>query len=77
MNGLLLQAPGDRFERHGPEDALWLLKKFGDSADKRKTIGDLARMRFSGDLSEPGGGGTRDRGIPPRVRRPLTHGLRA
>ena len=51
MNGLLLQLPGDRFERHHAEDALWLLKRFGDSANKRKTIGDLARMRCSSDLA--------------------------
>ena len=55
MNVLLLQSPGDRFGKHHAEDALWLCKRFGDSVDKRKTIGDLARMRCSSDLAEPGG----------------------
>ena len=45
MSMLLLQSPGDRFEKHHAEDALWLFKRSGDSVDKRRTIGDLARMR--------------------------------
>ena len=36
--------------------ALWLLKRFSDSADKRKTIGDLARMRSISDSAKPGRG---------------------
>ena len=35
INVLLLQSPGDRFERRHAEDALWLLKRFGGSVDKR------------------------------------------
>ena len=52
MNGLLLQAPGDRFGRRDAEGALGLIKRFGDSVDRRKAIGDLARMRRSDDLAE-------------------------
>ena len=55
MNGLLLQAPGDRSGRRDAEDALELIKWFGDSADRRRTTGDLARMRRSDDLAESGG----------------------
>ena len=68
MNGLLLQAPGDRFGRRDAEDTLGLIKRSGDSADKLKTIGDLARMRCSGDLAESGGRvlltGVWDSGVP-------------
>ena len=55
MNGLLFQAPGDRFERRDAEGALGLIKRFGGSADRRKAIGDLAGMRRSEDLAESGG----------------------
>ena len=53
-NFFLLQSPGDRFEKRVAETALWLLKRFGDSADRRKAIGDLARMRNSSDSAGPG-----------------------
>ena len=55
MSALLLQSPGDRFERRHAEDALWLLRGFRGSADRRKTIGDLARTRYSSDLADLGG----------------------
>ena len=38
-DALLLQAAGDRIEKRDAEGVLWLLKPFGDSADKRKKIG--------------------------------------
>ena len=55
MNVPLLQSPGDRFERHHAEGALFLLKVFGGSVDKRKAIEDLAHKRCSSDPAEPGG----------------------
>ena len=55
MNGLLLQAPGERFVRRDVESALGLIKRFGDSVDRRKTIADLARARHTDDLGESGG----------------------
>ena len=55
MNGLLLQAPGERFERRDVESALGLIKRFGDSVDKRKTIAGLARTRRIDDLAETRG----------------------
>ena len=55
MNGLLLQAPGERFARRDVESALGLIKRFGDSVDRRKTIADLARARHTVDLGESGG----------------------
>ena len=55
MNGLLLQAPGDRSGRRDAEDALGLIKRIGGSVDKRKAIRFLARMRCSDDLAESGG----------------------
>ena len=51
-SALLLQSPGDRFEKRDAEGDLWLLMKLGCSADKRKAIGDLAQ--FSSDFAEPG-----------------------
>ena len=54
MNGLLLQEPGERFVGRDVESALGLIKRFGDSADKRKTIADLARTRHTDDLAETG-----------------------
>ena len=42
------------FEMRDAEDALWLLKKFGDSVDRRRTVRDLARMQYSSALAEPG-----------------------
>ena len=47
MNGLLLQAPGGRFGRRDAEGALGLIRRFGGSADRRKTIGD-PRSRTQG-----------------------------
>ena len=55
-NVFQLQFPGARFEKRDAEKALWLLKKFGDSVDKRKTTGDLARMRSTSDSAEHGRG---------------------
>ena len=55
MNGLLLQAPGERFARRDVESALGLIKRFGDSVDRRKTVADLARARHTVDLGESGG----------------------
>ena len=54
MKVLLLQSPGGRFEKRDAENALWLPNSFGDIADKRKAVVDLARMRYSSDLAEPG-----------------------
>ena len=53
-NVLLLQSPGDRFEKRDAEGSFWLLEKSSDSADKRRAIGDLARMRNTSDTAEPG-----------------------
>ena len=53
-NLLLLQSPGDRFEKRDAERALWGLKGIGDSADKSRAIGDLARRRNATDPTEPG-----------------------
>ena len=54
MNAPLLQSPGHRFEKRDAEEALWLLKKFGDSVNKHSTTGNLARMRNTSDFAEPG-----------------------
>ena len=55
MNGILLQAPGNRFGTRDAEDAPGLMRRCGDSADRRKAIGDLARMRCSDEPAESGG----------------------
>ena len=76
MNGLLLQATGGRSRRRDAEGALGLIKRYGDSADKRKAIGYLVHMRCSDDLAESGGGvlltEVWDPGVPG-----LPHGVRA
>ena len=46
-NAILLQPPGDRFEKRDAEEVPWLLKWFGGSVDRRKAIGGLSRMRYS------------------------------